>query len=46
MTLLGHNDIVRCLQVNSNESLLISGSYDHTLKIWDLTSGICKNTLR
>ncbi len=44
MTLLGHTDTVRCLQVN--ESILISGSYDNTLKIWDLKSGKCTNTLR
>ena len=43
MTLLGHTDTVRCLQVNG--SILISGSYDNTLKIWDLESGLCKNTL-
>ena len=44
MTLLGHSDIVRCLQVNA--TFLISGSYDQTLKIWDLKTGICTNTLR
>jgi F-box/WD-40 domain protein 7 len=44
MTLLGHTDIVRCLQISA--TLLISGSYDHTLKLWDLKAGTCTNTLR
>ena len=44
MTFLGHTDTVRCLQVNG--TTLISGSYDNTLKIWNLRSGLCTNTLR
>ena len=44
MTFLGHTDTVRCLQVDG--IILISGSYDNTLKIWDLKTGECTNTLR
>lgn len=44
MTFLGHTDTVRCLQVDG--VILISGSYDNTLKIWDLKTGECTNTLR
>jgi F-box/WD-40 domain protein 7 len=43
MTLLGHSGAVRCLQVK--DALLISGSYDHTLKIWNLKNGLCTKTL-
>ncbi len=43
-TFLGHTDKVRCLQVNGD--VLISGSYDDTLKIWDIKTGECVNTLR
>lgn len=44
MTFLGHTDTVRCLQVDG--TILISGSYDNTLKIWNLKTGVCINTLR
>lgn len=42
MTYLGHDGTVRCLQVNGE--VLISGSYDCTLKIWNLKTGLCENT--
>ena len=43
-TFLGHNDTVRCLQVGGG--VLVSGSYDNTLKIWNVDTGLCTNTLR
>ena len=42
--MLGHLDTVRCLRVD--ESKVISGSYDKTLKVWDLKTGYCEMTLR
>ncbi|MBS0650055.1 MAG: hypothetical protein JSR93_02725 [Verrucomicrobia bacterium] len=34
--LRGHRDSVRCLTVK--DGMLISGSWDQTIKIWDFTS--------
>lgn len=46
VTMVGHTDTVRCLQMVQDQQIVISGSYDETLKIWCLTSGRCLNTLR
>lgn len=43
-TMIGHSDAVRCLAVTGDQ--LISGSYDSLLKIWDISTGECINTLR
>ena len=32
--MVGHTDTVRCLQMNQEKQIVISGSYDETLKIW------------
>ena len=29
-----------------NPNILVSGSYDKTIKMWDITSGSCLSTLR
>jgi F-box/WD-40 domain protein 7 len=42
--MIGHLDTVRCLQVDDDK--VVSGSYDKTLKIWDISSGHCRLTLR
>jgi len=35
--LKGHVNSVECIQFNPNDhSKLVSGSHDHTMKIWDL----------
>ena len=44
VTMVGHTHTVRCLQ--SDDDRVISGSYDHTLKIWGIATGTCKHTLR
>jgi WD40 repeat protein len=44
VTMIGHQDTVRCLQVDDEK--VISGSYDKTLKIWDIRTGQCSKTLR
>ena len=43
VTMIGHRDTVRCLQVDDDK--VISGSYDMMLKIWDLRTGQCRKTL-
>jgi len=43
--LRGHTDDVECLAV-LNENTLISGSWDKTIKIWNITNGSVINTLK
>ncbi|KAJ3119874.1 SCF ubiquitin ligase complex subunit cdc4 [Nowakowskiella sp. JEL0407] len=38
--LTGHTQSVRAIA--GDENLLISGSYDNSVRIWDLTTGVCK----
>eukprot|EP01100_Stratorugosa_tubuloviscum_P000684 TRINITY_DN1150_c1_g1_i1.p1 TRINITY_DN1150_c1_g1~~TRINITY_DN1150_c1_g1_i1.p1 ORF type:complete len:539 (+),score=175.17 TRINITY_DN1150_c1_g1_i1:94-1617(+) len=41
-TFHGHTDYIRCgCIVKENESLWITGSYDHSVKIWDLREPNC-----
>jgi WD40 repeat protein len=40
----GHTDWVSCLLI-TNKGDLISGSFDHLIKIWDIRIGRCKMTL-
>ena len=42
--MVGHLAPVRCLSVDDEK--VISGSYDNTLKVWDLKTGNCRLTLR
>ncbi|CAJ0748240.1 18187_t:CDS:2 [Entrophospora sp. SA101] len=35
----GHRDGVTCLQFNDEKNILISGSYDATVRIWDIEKG-------
>jgi F-box and WD-40 domain protein 1/11 len=37
--LKGHRDLVRSLHLDSANSRIISGSYDHSIKVWDLEKG-------
>ena len=39
-TLAGHSNSVTSLQLLSNNKLA-SGSYDHSIKIWNVDSGQC-----
>src|SRR5919202_4190530 len=38
-TLEGHSNSVNAVAVTADDKRAISGSYDHTLKVWDLTTG-------
>jgi WD40 repeat protein len=42
LSLLGHTGDVSALSVTPDGSLLISGSYDQTLRVWDLHNGQCR----
>jgi len=46
VTMVGHTDTVRCVQMDQDRDRVISGSYDTTLKVWELKTGICIKTLR
>jgi F-box/WD-40 domain protein 7 len=46
VTMVGHTDTVRCVQMDSGRDLVISGSYDSSLKVWELRTGTCLRTLR
>lgn len=42
--MVGHTESVRCLQMAPDK--VVSGSYDRTIKIWDLPSGGLRSTLQ
>ncbi|KAJ1562339.1 hypothetical protein HK096_011133, partial [Nowakowskiella sp. JEL0078] len=44
MELCGHEEGVRCLQTIGDR--LVTGSYDHSIKIWSLSTGNCLTTIR
>lgn len=37
--LKGHKDLVRSLHIDSANSRIVSGSYDHSIKVWDAKRG-------
>lgn len=45
MTLEGHSGIVSSVAVTPDNSKIVSGSSDHTIKIWDMNTGKLLNTL-
>lgn len=42
----GHGGPVWCLALDEHRNRLVSGSYDRTVKVWDLQNGSCLRTLR
>ncbi len=40
----GHSGPIWCLE--RNEDILFTGSYDKTIKIWEIPTGTCLNTIR
>jgi WD40 repeat protein len=45
MTLEGHSTQVISVAISSDNSKIVSGSSDHTIKVWDLNTGRLLNTL-
>jgi len=38
----GHTDVVRCMKYDENANLLVSGSIDKTIRMWNTKTGDCK----
>lgn len=45
-TLIGHKDRITSLCFNSDSKLILSGSFDSTVKLWDRQNGYCKHTFK
>ncbi|KAL4235262.1 Ribosome biogenesis protein 1 [Mactra antiquata] len=41
----GHSDLIRSISVDPSGQWLVSGSDDHTIKIWEVSTGRCMKTL-
>jgi WD40 repeat protein len=44
-TLEGHSDDISSVATSSDNSKIVSGTYDNTIKVWDLNTGRLLNTL-
>jgi len=44
-TLSGHKDIVRAVAITPDGQIMVSGSYDKTIRLWELPSGKLLRTL-
>ena len=44
--MVGHTDTVRCVHMSTKRGVVISGSYDKTLRLWCLKTGSCSSVLR
>ena len=44
-TMEGHTNTVVSVCVSADGSRLFSGSYDNTIKVWDVATGACVQTL-
>ncbi|XP_074059186.1 ribosome biogenesis protein BOP1 [Macrotis lagotis] len=41
----GHTDLVRCFSVSPSGHWLVSGSDDHSVRLWEVTTGRCLKTI-
>ncbi|KAF8761063.1 WD domain, G-beta repeat [Rhizoctonia solani] len=41
----GHTNYVFCVNYNPSSNLIVSGSYDESVKLWDVSRGRCMKTL-
>ncbi len=44
-TIRGHEEPVSCIAINPDGLTMASGSYDNTIKLWDISTGKWKRTL-
>ena len=44
-SLRGHDDSVSCVEFSPDGATLATGSYDLTIKLWTVSTGICRATL-
>ncbi|PKU31459.1 wd repeat-containing protein 5 [Limosa lapponica baueri] len=44
-TLKGHSNYVFCCNFNPQSNLIVSGSFDESVRIWDVKTGKCLKTL-
>jgi len=45
-TIEGHTDLVRSLSVDLNHRIIVSGSYDNSVRLWDLDTGQLVRVIR
>ena len=46
LSLSGHSDSITALSIDKNNALLLTGSNDHTARVWELSTNECIATLR
>lgn len=45
-TLRGHTSFVFCVNFNAQSNLLVSGSFDSTIRMWDVVTGRCLRCIK
>jgi WD40 repeat protein len=44
-TLEGHTDPIYSLLYDDQKDVLLSGSWDTTIRVWNITTGVCIETI-